>query len=114
MCAHMRVSLRVGEKVQEWTFKSTQRSALGAPGSYALTRRDKDRFLGGMERNTQSVAYKRKMYNDPHCHSHDFWTALVTHSVLQWRWRMVRLAMHHKCNTIWECSSHTQWRTGNL
>lgn len=49
MCAHM----RVGEKVQEWTFKSTQRSALCAPGSYALTRQDKDRFLGGMERNTE-------------------------------------------------------------
>lgn len=51
---------------------------------------------------------KRKMYNDPRCHSHDFWTALVTCNVLQRRWRIVSLVMHHKCNTIWECSSHTQ------
>lgn len=111
MCAHMRVSLRLGEKVQEWTLIPTPPPReefcvhLVAILSHGGIKTDFMEAWRGIQRGSRT---ERKMYNDPRCHSHDFWTALVTHSVLQRRWRIVSLVMHHKCNTIWECSSHTQ------
>lgn len=80
-------------------------------------RKDEGRFHGSVEKHTKGLdGAERKMYNDPCCHSHDFWTALVTCRVLPRRWRIVRLVMHHECNTIEECNPllHTctqKWKT---
>lgn len=60
----------------------------------------------GLKRKQQH-RWGKKACNDFCCHSHDFWTALVTHTVLPRRWRIVSLVMHHKCNTKWGCCSHT-------
>lgn len=117
MCAHVHVSFRVGEKIQEWTLipTITPREQLSwhlvAILSHSGLKLD---FMEAWRRIQRGSRTERKMYNDPRCHSHDFWTALVTRSVLQRRWRIVSLVMHHKCNTICECSSHTQSRMGNV
>lgn len=44
---------------------------------------------GGIQRG---CCTERKMCNDPRCHSLDCWTAQVTHTVLQERWRTVSLS----------------------
>lgn len=63
MCAHVRVSLRVGEKgprVDTHSNNTTQRKAQFAPGSYTLTQQDKARFHGGMETNTERQPHRKK------------------------------------------------------
>jgi len=104
MCAHMRVSFRVGEKVQEWTLREGLSVHMVAILSQGGIKADFREAWRGIQRGRRT---ERKMYNDPCCQSHDFWTALVTCILLQRRLRIVSLVMHHKCNTIWDCSSHT-------
>lgn len=63
MCAHMHVSLRAGEKVQEWTFTPNNTQKIGgifAPWGSSPARQDKDRFHGGMARNTEAAAQREK------------------------------------------------------
>ena len=102
MCARRCVRCEAGEKVQEWTPVPTPPPPRVELGLYLVAilsrggiKTDFMRAWRGIQRGSCT---ERKMYDDPRCHSHDFWTALVTRSVLQRRWRIVSPVMHHKWN----------------
>lgn len=52
--------------------------------------RIKTDFMEAWRRIQRGSSTERKMYNDPRCHRRDFWTALVSHTVLQRRGRELR------------------------
>lgn len=128
MCAHMHVWWRVGEKKKRKEKKNRSRSghsspchhpgksSVSAPARFTLSLWDKGRFHGGTGRNTKRQPHGEKRRNDARRHRRGFGTLWVIGSARRRRWREpgAFFSMHHRCNVMRECGSHTGHRMGNV